>query len=73
MKKVRGTELKISNAEFRFLNEEVENILLLESHTCLPTAGRVLCTTFLILATSYLILFPNNLHFPNTTLYLLSK
>ncbi len=30
-------------------------------------------TTFLILDTSYLILFPNNLHFPNTTLYLLSK
>ena len=30
---IRGTELKISNAEFRFLNEEVENILLLESPT----------------------------------------
>jgi hypothetical protein len=33
MKKVRGTELKISNAEFRFLNEEVEKIQLPESPT----------------------------------------
>jgi hypothetical protein len=46
---IRGTELKISNAEFRFLNEEVENILLLESPTCLPTAGRVLRTWYKIL------------------------